>query len=92
MDFQFLFVLYEGSSYGVPAVKQDVELYAEVIDYPNFPIMADGNGLVAGATPLTNEVHPEMCAVSPEFEIIKCYSGHGGYEDALQDIRNHAGL
>jgi hypothetical protein len=41
---------------------------------------------------MTQEVHPEMCALSPDLEIISCYYGHGGYEDALQDIRDHAGL
>ena len=91
MPFQFLLVLYEGAS-GNPAVPQDSVAYADKIDYPDFPIFADGNHLVADATPLTNEVHPEMCALTPELEIIKCYSGHGGYEDALQDIREHAGL
>ena len=41
---------------------------------------------------MTQEVHPEMCAVSPEMRIISCYSGHGGYVNALNDIRAHAGL
>ena len=86
-----LLVIYEGAS-GNPAVAQDVESYAQAIDYPNFPIFADGNSMVAGATPLTNEVHPEMCAIGPNLELIKCYSGHGGHEDALNDIRAHAGL
>lgn len=91
MDFQFLFVLYEGSG-GYPAVPEDCVSYANTIDNPDFPIFADGNHIVADATPLTNNTHPEMCSLTPELEIIKCYSGHGGYEDALQDIKNHAGL
>ena len=48
--------------------------------------------MVSNATPLTNEVYPEMCAIAPNLEIIKCYSGHGGYDEALNDIRIHAGL
>ena len=36
--------------------------------------------------------HPQMCALSDELEILGCYTGHGAYEDALDEIRDHAGL
>ena len=36
--------------------------------------------------------HPQMCAFTPEMEILSCYGGHGGYEEALDAIRDHAGL
>ena len=55
-------------------------------------MFADGEGLIADATPLTETAHPEMCAITPEMEIISCYDGHGGHEAALDDIRAHAGL
>ena len=41
---------------------------------------------------MTQEYHPEMCALAPELEVISCYRGHGGYEQALEDIKSHAGL
>ncbi len=91
LGFSFIFALYEGAG-GQPAVEEDVESYSERIGSPEFPVMADGNGGIAGATPMTQFTHPEMCGLTPELEIISCYSGHGGYENALSDIRDHAGL
>ena len=84
-------MLYEGAS-GSPATAQDSAGYAETIDFPNFPIFADGNQLVAETTPLTNETLPEVCSLAPDLTIIKCYSGHGGYENSFNDIRIHAGM
>ena len=86
-----MFVLYEGAS-GNPAVAEDVIAYHERIGEPLFPVLADGARLLVGSTPMTQEYHPEMCAVTPEFEILSCYKGHGGYEQALVDIKVHAGL
>lgn len=71
---------------------EDAISYHERIGAPSFPIFADGTGKLAGATPMTQQVHPEMCALTPELEIISCYNGHGGYEQALDDITVHAGL
>jgi hypothetical protein len=86
-----LFALYEGGS-GNPAVFEDAESYAYRIGSPNFPVFADGTRQIKGATPMTQLTHPEMCALTPDLEIISCYSGHGGYDGALDDIRTHAGL
>ena len=86
-----MFALYEGAS-GNPAVVEDVIAYNEVIGSPSFPIFADGGGKIAEATPMSHVTHPEMCAFSPDFEIISCHAGHGGYEQALNDIKAHAGL
>jgi hypothetical protein len=83
--------LYEGAS-GNAAILQDVIAYHTRIGEPNFPIFADGSGKLRASTPMTQNAHPEMCAVTPEFEIISCYAGHGGYESALDDIKAHAGL
>ena len=42
---------------------------------------------------MTQEVKPELCALTPELEIIGCYTGHGvAIDEALQAIREHAGL
>jgi len=57
-----------------------------------FPVLADAQTLFASVTPMTQQVHPEMCALAPDMTIISCYSGHGGYEGALNDIRAHAGM
>ena len=59
----------------------------------DFPVLADGSETFKALTPMTQEVHPEMCALTPDMKILSCYSGHGsGVEAALQDIRDHAGI
>ena len=90
LDFQFSLVLYENAS-GYPASPEDGVAYAEAINSPTFPVFADGNDLVVNATPLTNNARPEMCALSPELEIIGCFTGYDGHENALNAIKTHAG-
>ena len=91
MEFSFLFSLYEGAS-GNPATADDCASYVDRIGNPSFPVFADGSSQIAGATPMTQTVHPEMCGLTPELEIISCYYGHGGHQNALADIKTHAGL
>ena len=91
LDFQFMLVLYENSS-GYPATPEDGASFADSIENPNFPVFADGNDMVVNATPLTNNSRPEMCALSPELEIIGCFTGYDGYANALNEIKTHAGL
>ena len=66
--------------------------YAEVIDNPGFAVFADGDRVVVEATPLTSNSRPEMCAHFPDIEIIGCFSGFDGYENALNEIKSHTGL
>ena len=91
MEFSFLFALYEGGS-GDPATAEDCASYVDRIGNPSFPVFADGTGKIKDSTPMTQTVHPEMCGLTPELEIISCYDGHGGYNLALADIKAHAGL
>jgi hypothetical protein len=91
LNFSFLFALYEGGS-GNPATSNDCEAYAKGIGSPSFPVFADGNSTIAGATPMSQKTHPEMCALTPELKILNCYSGHKAYLTALNDIKSHAGL
>ena len=41
---------------------------------------------------MTQQTHPEMCALTSDLEIIGCAQGHGKIEGMLDDIRAHAGL
>ncbi len=91
LDFSFLFALYAGGS-GSPATAADCEAYAETIGTPSFPVFADGKFTIVNATPMTQAVHPEICAFAPDMTIINCYTVHGNYADALDAIREHAGL
>ena len=91
LDFSFLFALYEGGS-GNPATAEDVEAYAEIIGDPSFPVFADGSQTIVDSTPMTQNTHPEMCALTPDMALIACDDGHNGYRDMLDAIREHAGL
>ena len=76
----------------MPATAEDVENYARYIGDPDFPVFADGEGIIKGSTPLTQTQRPEVCALSPEMAIIDCAAGHGTEENMLDAIRDHAGL
>ena len=91
LDFSFLFAIYEGTG-GNPATAVDAQAFANDLNITAFPVMADGRFGLASITPMTQNTHPEMCSLAPDLSILGCYSGHGGYEDALDDIREHAGL
>ena len=91
LDFQFLLVLYESYT-GYPAEPEDGVAFAEQIGSPSFPVFTDGKDMVVGATPLTINPKREVCALSPELEIIGCFTGYDGYENALNTIKDHAGL
>jgi len=91
LDFSFLFALYEGAS-GNPASAADASAYAQQVGINSFPVFADGSYSIASATPMTQAVHPEMCALAPDWTIISCASGHGTYSGLLNDIKAHAGL
>jgi len=91
LNFRFLFALYEGAS-GNSATANDCASYANTIGAEDFPVFADGTKQIAGVTPMTQQVHPSMCALTPEFKILNCFSGHGSYEDALDEVKTDAGL
>ena len=91
LNFRFLFTLYEGAS-GNAATENDCASYAETIGALDFPVFADSKRKVATSTPMTQQSHPQMCALSPEFEILSCYTGHGKFTQALDAIKAHAGL
>jgi len=86
-----MFALYEGGS-GNPATANDCAGYADTIGNPSFPVFADGSFQIVGTTPMTQLSHPELCALSPEMEILSCHVGHNSYMDALDTIRSDAGL
>lgn len=91
LDFSFIFALYEGAS-GYPATADDCDSYAETIGNPDFPVMADGDGLMPDATPMLTGRHPQVCGLTPDMTIISCYANHNQYDVALDDIKAHAGL
>ena len=70
---------------------EDVEAYYPRINEPSFPVFADGDHQLPAISPMDNRI-PEVCSLSPEMEIISCYAEHGGHQQALLDIKAHAGI
>lgn len=85
-----MFAIYEGTT-GAKATAADAVAYARYLGITDFPVMADGDLNFVAVTPMTQESHPEVCAIAPDLRVISCYSGHGSYETALDDIRRRAG-
>ena len=95
MDMDIVFALYAGTN-GDPAQASDSEIYANHLltkgwtKNSELPVLADGTRSLVGVTPMTQNVHPELCALTPDMSIISCYFGHGKIDLALEDIRAHA--
>ena len=95
MDTGIIFSLYEATS-GAPPTAVDSAAYANQllahgwVETNDLPVLADGTYTLATLTPMTQNAHPELCAVTPELMIISCYTGHGTIHTALEDIRAHA--
>jgi hypothetical protein len=83
--------LSEGGT-GNPATAGDCAAYAKKLNITKFPVMADGSGQVAEATPMTGMAIPEVCALTPQMAVIDCWQGHKTYLEALKAIQQHAGL
>ena len=90
-NFNILFALYEGGS-GNPATAADVKAYASQVGISGFPVMADGSFTLAGATPMTQQTHPEQCILGPDMRILHCTSGHQRIPDLLDIIKQDAEL
>ena len=76
---------------GLDAEFADLQEYYPLINEPSFPTLVDGEAAIPAITPMIDG-NPEVCGLTPELEIIHCYVGHGGNEQALNDIKEHAGL
>ncbi len=86
-----MFALYAGFT-GSAATGEDCADYADYIGDPDFPVFADGEGILVGATPMTGYSHPEVCALGPDMTILGCWAGHGTIDSAFDAIREHAGI
>jgi len=90
-----IFAIYAGTN-GDPAQASDSQIYANHLltkgwtNTSELPVLADGSRSLVGVTPMTQNVHPELCSLTPDMKIIGCYFGHGTIDEALEDIRAHA--
>jgi len=52
-------------------------------------VLADPEKALASVTPWTGNNIPGKCVLSPDMEILHCYTGHSN-EEALEAVLDHA--
>ncbi len=80
-------ILFE-DSLGYAPDGEDASVYATAIDSPDFPVVADPEKAILSATTWEGTYLPGKCALTPQMEIIKCYTGHGN-DEGLEAIVEH---
>jgi hypothetical protein len=93
VPFSYVVVLFESSTGGLPPAAA-AESYWDAIDSPDYPVTASVDASILDATPYA---YPDQglagkCVLSPDLELLDCWSGHGEDTRGYDAIREHAGL
>jgi hypothetical protein len=91
IDFGYITLLFQGPQ-GDPAVPQDAPSYHEYVDSPRIPVVADPERAFLEATPYDGSVLPGKCLLSPEMELVHCWTGADNDDEALDMVRAEEGL
>lgn len=92
VDFSYVIAIFQDMMGENPADEVAAE-YADVIGVDKeIPVLADKVRGVVDHTPYEGVDLPGKCLLSPEMELLDCWTGHGADEAALDRIRTHAGL
>jgi len=83
-------VLFQDTLGDLPDTTDAVD-YALDIGSPTFPVTADPQARILEASPYDGASLPGKCVLSPEMEILDCYSSNSDTR-ACDDIREHAGV
>ena len=67
---------------------KDALTYWEVVDDENIPVLADHEQLVIPSTPYEGTALPGKCVLTPQMEILYCFTGHGN-EQGFDAIVEH---
>ena len=82
-------VLFENNA-GFPATVETAVAYWEDLALPDMPVLADTGRAILDSTPWEADSLPGKCVLTPEMEILTCYTGHGN-DQALTAILDHWG-
>jgi len=69
-------VVFENNA-GFPASGDTAVSYWEDMGEPEMAVLADGNRQVIEDTPWEAVSLPGKCALTPDMEILGCFTGHG---------------
>ena len=67
---------------------EDALIYWEAIGDERIPVLADHGQRVIPATPYDGSALPGKCVLTPEMEILYCWTGHGN-EQGFDAIVEH---
>jgi hypothetical protein len=82
-------ILFENNA-GMPPDGSVAETYADELGNPQIPIVADPSKEILISTPWADSSLPGKCILTPEMEILECYTGHGN-ETAFDVVLDHFG-
>ena len=91
IGFSYITLLFTGPS-GDPAVPEDAAGYHEYVGSPTNPVVADPARAILDSTPYDGSTLPGKCLLSPQMEILDCWTGHYNDDEALDLIRTEEGL
>ena len=91
IGFSYITLLFQGPT-GDPAQPEDAPGYAEYVGNPTNPVVADPDRAILDATPYDGSTLPGKCLLSPQMEILDCWTGHYNDDEALDLIRIEEGL
>lgn len=86
---EFMIVVFENNA-GFPPSGSTAETYAEELGNPQIPVLADPDKAILTSTPWADSSLPGKCILTPEMEILECYTGHGN-EAAFDVVLEHLG-
>ena len=85
----FLLIIFENNA-GLPPNGSVAETYATEIGWPDILVAADPAKAILDAVPWTDPTLPGKCILTPQMEILECYSGHGN-DTAFEAVLAHHG-
>jgi hypothetical protein len=86
---EFMVIIFENNA-GMPPDGAVAESYASELGYPQIPVVADPSKEILVSTPWADSSLPGKCILTPEMEILECYTGHGN-ETAFDVVLDHFG-
>jgi hypothetical protein len=86
---EFMIIIFENNA-GLPPDGSVAESYAAELGDPQIPVVADPAKQILNSTPWGDTSLPGKCILTPEMEILECYTGHGN-ETAFDAVLDHFG-
>ncbi len=67
---------------------EDALIYWEAIGDESIPVLSDKDQLIIPGTPYDGAALPGKCAVTPDMELLHCWTGHGN-DQGFEAIAEH---